>query len=225
MSPHPLLLQIFQSSGISPSTLTQKGNLFSSPSHNYITKVGPDILQIRAEAFGLRAMSLTAPDLIPRPLGFQIDNQTAGFISEYLHLTRYVGQESQRELGRQLAEMHRKPPEGTAGYTGLYGFDVPTFCGRTEQDNTWEESWEVFFRDRHEWEIMKEKRVVSLLLTNFYPPPEPVIIHGDLWSGNVGWEKDTGRPVIFDPACYWGHNEVELGMTHMFGGRLAHPSY
>jgi fructosamine-3-kinase len=24
--------------------------------------------------------------------------------------------------------------------------------------------------------------------------------------------------VIFDPACYYGHNEADLGITHMFGG-------
>ena len=27
-----------------------------------------------------------------------------------------------------------------------------------------------------------------------------------------------GRPVIFDPAIYYGHREAELAMMHMFGG-------
>lgn len=30
---------------------------------------------------------------------------------------------------------------------------------------------------------------------------EPVLLHGDLWSGNVASDKQ-GRPVILDPACY-----------------------
>lgn len=44
------------------------------------------------------------------------------------------------------------------------------------------------------------------------------MIHGDLWSGNVAGNKDTGSPVIFDPSSCWGHNEYELGVCHMFGG-------
>lgn len=124
------------------------------------------------------------------------------------------------------------PPEGTEGYEGKYGFPVPTHCGATEQDNTWEESWEVFWRDRRLgnlvnrigdkeinalWEDMKRK-AVPLLLHSFSPAPQPVILHGDLWSGNAGYDETTSSPVIFDPASYYGHNEADLGITHMFGG-------
>ena len=28
-------------------------------------------------------------------------------------------------------------------------------------------------------------------------------------SGNVGVDKSTGQPIIFDPASYYGHNEAE----------------
>lgn len=28
-------------------------------------------------------------------------------------------------------------------------------------------------------------------------------------SGNVGVDKTTGQPIIFDPASYYGHNEAE----------------
>ena len=62
------------------------------------------------------------------------------------------------------------------------------------------------------------RRAVPLLLDHFTPAPRPVIIHGDLWSGNVGYDRTTSQPVIFDPSSYWGHNEAELGMTRMFGG-------
>lgn len=43
------------------------------------------------------------------------------------------------------------------------------------------------------------------------------MLHGDLWSGNIGavLEADgvTSRPVIFDPATYFGHHEAEFGMS------------
>ena len=30
-----------------------------------------------------------------------------------------------------------------------------------------------------------------------------------LQNGNVGVDRKTGRPVIYDPASYYGHNEAE----------------
>lgn len=61
-------------------------------------------------------------------------------------------------------------------------------------------------------------RAVPLLLRNITPAPRPVICHGDLWSGNYGIDGKTNEPVVFDPAAYWGHNESDLGVMHMFGG-------
>lgn len=48
---------------------------------------------------------------------------------------------------------------------------------------------------------------------------EPCLLHGDLWSGNICSDK-SGQPVILDPACYYGHNEAEFGMSWCagFGG-------
>lgn len=50
-----------------------------------------------------------------------------------------------------------------------------------------------------------------------FGPPEPVArLHGDLWWGNVG--ACGGAPVIFDPAVYGGHREIDLAMLALFGG-------
>jgi len=40
---------------------------------------------------------------------------------------------------------------------------------------------------------------------------KPSVLHGDLWSGNIGAVK--GKPCIFDPAVYFGHHEAEWGMS------------
>jgi len=42
--------------------------------------------------------------------------------------------------------------------------------------------------------------------------PQPSLLHGDLWAGNAGADKQ-GYPVIFDPACYYGDREADLAMT------------
>ena len=44
---------------------------------------------------------------------------------------------------------------------------------------------------------------------------KPCLLHGDLWSGNVG--TVDGEPCIFDPACYYGHHEAEFGMSWCAG--------
>lgn len=98
----------------------------------------------------------------------------------------------------------------------------------------------IFYRDRRLGGILaqiKEKRgepakellelgkaiqedVCPSLLSHFEPAPRPVILHGDLWSGNVRSNAETGEPVIFDCSSYFGHNEADFGISHMFGGAL-----
>lgn len=62
-----------------------------------------------------------------------------------------------------------------------------------------------------------QDEVCPALLSNFAPPAMPVILHGDLWSGNVRTNSDTGEPIIFDCSSYYGHHEADFGISHMFG--------
>jgi fructosamine-3-kinase len=48
------------------------------------------------------------------------------------------------------------------------------------------------------------------------PEEPPARLHGDLWSGNVLWDR-TGRPWLVDPGAYGGHREVDLAMLNLFG--------
>ncbi|WVQ79553.1 hypothetical protein IAT38_001652 [Cryptococcus sp. DSM 104549] len=234
---HPIIAKIFQSANIPPSELSpaSRGAFTHTPTGKlYFTKTQRDVPQMRGEIEGLRAMGRTSQHLVPEVMGFDVDasGKEAGMVTQYFDLGSSRGNQTQKVLGKKLAEMHHPPPEGTEGYAGKYGFAVPTHCGVTKQDNTWEESWEVFFRDRRLGELVKRigdsqisglwkelsQKAVPLLLHSFDPPPKPVILHGDLWSGNAGYDEATATPVIYDPASYYGHNEADLGITHMFGG-------
>ena len=42
-------------------------------------------------------------------------------------------------------------------------------------------------------------------------------LHGDLWSGNY-LISNKGEPYLIDPSFYYGHNEVDLAMSMLFGG-------
>jgi fructosamine-3-kinase len=44
----------------------------------------------------------------------------------------------------------------------------------------------------------------------------PVLVHGDLWWGNVLWGAD-GRGWLIDPSCHGGHAEEDLAMLDLFG--------
>lgn len=47
------------------------------------------------------------------------------------------------------------------------------------------------------------------------PPEEPSRLHGDLWSGNVLWQRRNA--VLIDPSAHGGHRESDLAMLALFG--------
>lgn len=49
------------------------------------------------------------------------------------------------------------------------------------------------------------------------PKEPPALLHGDLWAGNY-LTGSNGEPVLIDPAPYYGHREMDIAMTQLFGG-------
>lgn len=160
----------------------------STTGKQYFTKTDRNVPQMLGEVASLLAMSKTSRGLVPEVLGFEVspDGKEATMVTQWFDLSSARGGHTQRGLGSKLAQMHMPPPEGTEGYEGKYGFPVPTHCGATEQDNTWEESWEVFWRDRRLgnlvnrigdkeinalWEDMKRKCVDK----SHAPPRRPAL--------------------------------------------------
>jgi fructosamine-3-kinase len=130
-------------------------------------------------------------------------------------------------IGRQLAQLH----QGTR--RGNYGFMHDNYLGTTPQPNAWMDNWLSFWSERRlEWQLSLfarrtnaddpllrlGKQLLARLDKWLGPIREPaVLLHGDLWCGNAAADE-SGDPIIYDPASYYGHHEAEIGMMRLFGG-------
>ncbi len=132
----------------------------------------------------------------------------------------------QKNLGKGLGEMHLNSTESNPK---VFGYQVEGFIGKTDQKKGWENNWIDCFLNLRiipQLSILKsnvldketinkvQEKIKSELLDH---EPINTLVHGDLWSGNVGIDNN-GKGVIFDPASWWADNEVDIAMTKLFGG-------
>lgn len=66
-------------------------------------------------------------------------------------------------------------------------------------------------------EFLKKFQSLYPKLESLFPKEKPSLLHGDLWSGNVLCGPD-GKPCLIDPAIYYGHREMDLAFSRLFGG-------
>jgi fructosamine-3-kinase len=120
-------------------------------------------------------------------------------------------------LGAALAKLH-----GTLGER--YGWPVNYAFGSVIIGNGWSDDWPRFWAERrllvHAGQIPSAlaRRIEALAadLPGRLPPrPAPSLLHGDLWGGNVLVSGDRVSALI-DPACYYGHAEVDFAMLCLF---------
>ncbi|KAI8458346.1 Fructosamine/Ketosamine-3-kinase [Phakopsora pachyrhizi] len=227
---------------IPDGSLTSKSEEFSrTQGRDYFVKISNGTDESRkflAESESLIALRRSIEDQHDRFVPKLYKNSTIGtrnvMVTDYFNKSnRCFSKKSETELAVKLSSLHDPKNPKNASPNGSYGFNVPTFCGETEQVNKWEKDWMVFFREFRIKELIRRiddpeinslaqpiyNQVIPFLLSDFEPRPSPVIIHGDLWSGNVSLDEETGQVFIYDPSSYYGHNEVELGIMMMFGGR------
>lgn len=158
---------------------------------------------------------------VPQPLVYGDDFLVLEYIEPGIKAPDWA-----ENLGRQLALLHLNTQRND------FGFGCDNFLGTTSQPNSWQNSWLEFWREQRlgfqlqlyaqqsgEDLLLKKGEQLMLELENFLGKvQEPaVLLHGDLWSGNAMADLQ-GEPVIFDPACYYGHREAEFGMMRLFGG-------
>jgi protein-ribulosamine 3-kinase len=175
-----------------------------------------------AEALGLRELRDSHSLRVPEPLCHGADRQSAWLVLEDLDLG---GGGDPAALGRGLARLHQVTQ-------ARFGWLQDNTIGSTQQVNTPEPDWVVFWREhrlrfqldlaaRHGHGGRLRERGERLLgeFPRLFEEYRPVasLLHGDLWSGNYAYTRE-GEPVIFDPAVYYGDREADIAMTELFGG-------
>lgn len=179
------------------------------------------IAMFEAEALGLQQMLATQTIFVPKPICWGTAADSAYLVLEWLELGRGSHQ-AWGEMGRQLAKLHQ-----AQGATA-FGWERNNTIGSTPQINTWTADWTQFFtqhRIGYQLQLAKQRgghfpqgdRLLAAIPELLTHNPQPSLVHGDLWSGNAAVTQ-SGQPVIFDPALYWGDREVDLAMTELFGG-------
>ena len=120
----------------------------------------------------------------------------------------------QKMLGKGLGEMHLNSAEFNPK---SFGYPVEGFIGTTEQKQGWENNWIDCFLNLRiipQISILKsnvldsetiKKVIEKIKLELVNHKPINALVHGDLWSGNIGTDK-SGKGVIFDPASWWADN-------------------
>jgi fructosamine-3-kinase len=176
-----------------------------------------------SEMDGLAALSQLGHVDVARPICCGETSDKSFLITEYLESSSAAG-DFWEQFAVSVARMHQKTQNH-------FGWSQPNYVGSLLQYNTPYQSWSVFYAlnrilplaqkayDLHLLDagLVKRLEFFCKRLPDLFPEEAPAFLHGDLWSGNfmVG---PQGKAVLIDPAIYYGHREMDIAMTRLFGG-------
>ncbi len=204
-----------------------KAYLLETATEQFFCKINhtADALKIfQAEKDGLDAISLTKTIATPKTFFCEALEKGALLVMEYI-TPKKPDYKDMDLFGHQLAALHQ------AATMQRFGWEGPNFIGNLPQSNTKNTNWSAFYvferllpqlrrAVNHKFLSAKELPTevqLSKCCNSFMSAVEPSLIHGDLWSGNY-LIAQNGTPYLIDPAVYYGHHEVDLAMTRLFGG-------
>lgn len=176
---------------------------------------------LEAEAKGLELLAKKTEFTIPKVVAVGEYNKDSCLILHFLQ-KRSEKSDFWIDFGQKLAKMHRKTQKS-------FGLDHDNYIGSLRQTNHKHSSWvEFYIQERLEPQLkmaMDAKEITSaksfeklfVLLGDIYPNEPPALLHGDLWGGNYMVDS-AGEPTLIDPAVYYGHREMDIAMTKLFGG-------
>ena len=181
------------------------------------------LAMFQAERVGIEAIASTDTIKTPPILFCEKYQETAFLLMEYIEAKRPSEKDFQR-LGHALGKLHQVTND-------TFGWHANNFIGSLNQSNQYHHTWLDFYIKERLYPQF-QLAIQNSLLTKEEIPTEgfliergidlfeniqPALLHGDLWSGNYLIAKD-GIPYLIDTAIYYGHSEVDIAMTRLFGG-------
>lgn len=203
-----------------------EARLLETPKGRFFLKMNSHSEALRmfqTEAQGLQDLAKADVIRIPTVLLAGEAGGTAFLVLEYIASGRATDNFWQI-FGERLARLHKHTHP-------TFGLSYDNFIGRLPQPNKPTKTWPEFFieqrilpqlhlaRQQHRITPQDEARFEQLFkkLPNLFPSEPPALTHGDLWSGNYIVDSHQ-QPVLIDPALSYAHREMDLAMTHLFGG-------
>lgn len=176
-----------------------------------------------AEAHGLDLLRDHSGFSIPKVEKVGVSGSTAFLAVEWIP-SGTPSDDFWERFANHLAGMHRNTSQ-------LFGLDHPNYIGSLQQQNEYRNNWAEFYiemrlepqlrmaRDSGEADATLSRDFEKLFskMENLFPQEPPALLHGDLWSGNFMC-AESGEATVFDPAVYYGHREMDLAMSKLFGG-------
>ncbi|OOG69614.1 fructosamine kinase family protein [Algoriphagus sp. A40] len=175
------------------------------------------------EAEGLQLLRKSTFLKIPQTFGH-------GRIEDYNYLlSEFIPSARQQlnyweNLGLGLAQLHLNKAK-------KFGLETDNYIASLHQKNHQFDTWLDFFIEQRlepmlgrsyfdrliPLDFLKKFQAIYPKLDSIFPKEKPVLLHGDLWSGNVICDGE-GQPCLIDPAVYYGHREMDLAFSRLFGG-------
>jgi fructosamine-3-kinase len=184
--------------------------LVPRPDGALVAKNGPSVGTEAAMLRALAAASIRVPGVVGEHDGV--------LLLEFIAHDGVLSPNAWADIGMEIGRLHGRTGEA-------YGWPVDYALGTVVLDNREARDWPRFWGEQRlaatarlldrPWRERVE-RVVERLGEQLPAAPPASLLHGDLCPGNI--LVAGGRlAALIDPACYYGHAEVDLAMLCLFG--------
>ncbi len=218
-------LKIISYQSIKGGDISNAYILFTSTEKLFIKEhYGKDAFNMfLAEKTGLEILAKTKTIATPEVYHCEPFENGAFILMQYIE-SKNATIKDFTKLGTQIAKLHQ--------INNIeYGLKQDNFIGNLHQSNNVNQDWTTFYIEERIEPQLKLAVSRNLLQTKDLPKKEnwfgickeffenvkPTVLHGDLWSGNFLISSE-GIPYLIDPSIYYGHKEVDIAMTKLFGG-------
>ncbi|MBX2848823.1 MAG: fructosamine kinase family protein [Acidiferrobacterales bacterium] len=178
---------------------------------------------LKSEFESLQIINSTCPNLYPQAILYDQYDDTGLLLMSFHQLTT-ISSQTAAEAGRALAIQHKISSQD-------FGWASDNYIGLTPQPNQRNMNWVTFYQKQRlspmiqlaanqglpSMSVDMVEEIINKLDKLLCHDVVPSLVHGDLWSGNLGYDQAQQHPLFYDPAPYYGDREVDLAMTELFG--------